>query len=104
MQALKALVIFMGVLLVAGTGLLVVTVIRRVSDRAVHPPIAASLPGRASVALPQDARIEEMIALGSRLALRVSGPAGDTVLLIDPATGAIDETIDFHRIGEPDRP
>ena len=86
MRALKALVIIMGVLIVVGTGVVIYTVAKRVSQsgRPAAGPVAASL------VLPAGCSIAEMTAIGDRLALRLAGD-GDCrqILLVDPANGAI---------------
>ena len=86
MRALKALVIIMGVLIVAGTGVVIYLVAKRVgqSGRLAAGPVAASL------ALPAGCTVAEMTALGERLALRLAGE-GDCrqILLVDPASGAV---------------
>ena len=86
MRALKALVIVMGVLIVAGTAVVIVTVAKRVSPsgRPASTPVAASL------TLPAGCSVAEMTTIGDRLALRLSGE-GDCrqILLVDPATASI---------------
>jgi len=86
MRALKALVIVMGVLIVAGTAVVIVTVGKRVSQagRAAPGSVAASL------ALPPGCKVAEMTTIGDRLALRLEGE-GDCrqILLVDPATASI---------------
>ena len=85
MRALKALVIVMGVLIVVGTGVVIVTVARRVSHVA-HP---AAAPIAATLDLPAGCGVAEMTSVGDRLALRLAGD-GDCrrIILVDPATGA----------------
>ena len=84
MRALKVLVIVMGVLIVAGTAVVIVTVAKRVSQAGRTAPVAASL------TLPAGCSVAEMTTIGDRLALRLEG-AGDCrqILLVDPATGSI---------------
>jgi hypothetical protein len=86
MRALKALVIIMGALIVAGTGVVIYTVAKRVSQtgRLAAGPVAASL------TLPAGCSVAEMTAIGDRLALRLAGD-GDCrqIILVDPATAAI---------------
>lgn len=87
MRALKALVIVMGVLIVAGTAVVIVTVAKRVSQgggRAAPGSVAASL------TLPAGCKVAEMTTIGDRLALRLEGE-GDCgqILLVDPATASI---------------
>ena len=86
MRALKALVIVMGVLIVAGTAVVIVTVAKRVSPsgRPASGSVAASL------TLPAGCSVAEMTTVGDRLALRLAGE-GDCrqILLVDPATASI---------------
>jgi hypothetical protein len=86
MRTLKALVIIMGVLIVAGTGVVIYTVAKRVSQagRLAGGPVAASL------TLPAGCSVAEMTTIGDRLALRLAGD-GDCrqIILVDPATATI---------------
>ena len=86
MRALKVLVIVMGLLIVAGTAVVIVTVAKRVSP-AGRP---ASAPVAASLTLPPGCNVAEMTTIGDRLALRLEGD-GDCrqILLVDPATASI---------------
>lgn len=89
MKALKALVLGMGVLLVAGLGLLVYGV----STRMGNPPVTASRPtggfGEVEIALPAGARVEQMAIAGERVVLRLSGGGPERVLVLDPASGRV---------------
>jgi hypothetical protein len=100
--ALKALVIGMGVLIVAGTVTLVVLLVQR-ANVASSPPaarVAAVAPEfrgergapelRAeSIVLgePAGSRIGGIAAAGGALAIWVVRPDGDRVVLVDPASG-----------------
>ena len=93
MQSIKALVIVMGLLILAGLGLLVYGVIARVSE--VAGPGAPSARGgfdAASVALPAGCVLAEAHLEAGRLVLRAEGPEGrpdcQQVILLDPANGA----------------
>lgn len=98
MQALKALVIIMGVLIVLGTTVVVVTIYNRLNsggtergatERAAGPasPTPASF-GTATVALPDGCRASEMVPGGDRLLLRLGGgPGCDGILVLDLNTG-----------------
>ena len=98
MNALKAVVIFMGLLIVIGAAVVVVTIINRLGTPAEEaaPPPAAMAPAAAAQAfgsrdldLPAGARIVETLADAGRLYLRVRLAGGEErVLVIDPATGA----------------
>ena len=86
MRALKTVTIVMGVLIVLGTTVVVVTVVRRtmlgpagMSEKAfaavLDEPAGTAIAGRAPVR--------------DRLALQLHGGGVDRVVLIDPASGAI---------------
>jgi hypothetical protein len=95
MRALVALTVFMGVLLVAGCAVVAVTILHRISARPT-PSMVAGAPGRASVPLPPGARVAGMTAVGERLVLQVAAPdRSDMLILLDPASGAVLETIDL---------
>jgi hypothetical protein len=91
MKSIKALVIFMGLLIVAGLGLLVYGLANGISDL----PGTGAGPGgfdAASVALPAGCKLAEARLDEGRLVLRVEGPADrpdcQLVILLDPASGA----------------
>jgi hypothetical protein len=95
MQALKTLVIVMGVLLLLGTAALVVGIIYKVNHRAA--PIAAGAGGtQQSVTLPAGARIEATETSGDRLVVRATLADGGTELvLFDLRNGTRLSTIDL---------
>jgi hypothetical protein len=96
MHSLKALVIFMGLLIVAGLGLVVYGMVSRVAEVAGPlGPGARGAPGRfeaASVALPAGCVLAEAHLEAGRLVLRAGGPAErrdcQQVILLDPDSGA----------------
>ncbi len=93
MKSIKALVIFMGRLILAGLGLLVYGVVGQVSE--VAGPGAPGAPDgfdAASVTLPAGCVLAEARIDEGRLVLRAGGPASrpdcQQVILLDPASGA----------------
>ena len=100
MRALIALTVFMGVLLVAGLVVIVVTITHRMSAPAPTPVAVVSAPAtpgsHASIAAPKGPHLAATLAVGAHLVLHFAGEGGkDTLITIDPATGAILETIDL---------
>jgi hypothetical protein len=100
MQALKALVIFMGVLIIAGMGLLVYGLMTRVSwdDKTVQadaPPASTSVSfAGVSSALPAGATVESVAADNGRAVVHVRlVDGGAEIRLFDLATGAATGTI-----------
>ncbi len=108
MQALKALVIVMGVLIVIGTTVVVVTIYNRMQTlgEAAPEPAAAATPGppaaapaasaplpvfrEAPVALPDGCRVVEMVPAGERLLLRLGSIARcNRILVLDLGSGAV---------------
>jgi hypothetical protein len=111
MQALKALVIVMGVLIVAGTTVVVVTIYNRMQTLGEVAPAPAATPaptpapavassptpagplpvfGDAPVAVPDGCRVVEMVPAGERLMLRLCRVARcNRILVLDLATGAV---------------
>ncbi len=81
MQALKALTIVMGVLILGGTAVLGVVLARRMGSGAAAP---------VSVVLdePAGTRIAGIAGAGDRLAVQLQGGGPDRVVLIDPHSGA----------------
>ena len=100
MHSIKALVLVMGLLILAGLGLLVYGVVGQVSEDA-GPGAAPDEPGgsgarggfdAASVMLPAGCVLAEAHLEAGRLVLRAEGPEGrpdcQQVILLDPASGA----------------
>ncbi len=90
MQSIKALVIFMGLLILAGLGLLVYGVVGRVSEVS-----DAGVPGgfdETVVPLPVGCTLAQAELDEGRLVLRAEGPADrpdcQQVILLDPDSGA----------------
>lgn len=101
MRFLKALVVIMGVMIVVGVAILVMELIKRANDpertseraaekAAEKAAVSLSAGGKgAALDLPPGARIGEVLAVGSRLVVKVSLPQGDDRLyLLDPRLGA----------------
>lgn len=99
LRALKIAVIVMAVLIVAGTTMLIVEVIRRVSAPAgpLPPgplpagPSAAGSSAVFSVTLqePAGTRITGVAETQDRLAVQLQGGGADRVVLIDPRSGVV---------------
>nr|WP_211112503.1 hypothetical protein [Azospirillum sp. SYSU D00513] len=97
----------MGVLIVAGFWIVGAELYRRMNDperRAATavPAVEAPAPGNAPVEVPLDvppgSRIEEMLAVGSRVLLRVTVPNGaDRIYVMDPRNGAVTVTVTAGR-------
>lgn len=86
MQALKIVTIVMGVLILLGTTVVVVTVVRRtMSGPAGHPEKAFSV----MLDEPAGTGIVGITAVRDRLAVQLHGGGVDRVLLIDPVSGAV---------------
>lgn len=109
MQALKALVIFMGVLIVAGTTVVFVTIYQRLTADSGEGEAAAGaepgvlapahLPafGAKNIALPPGSEVEDMAAADGRLVLRLRlGDGGRRILVLDLGDGAVLGTIDLE--------
>lgn len=89
MQAIKVLVIGMGVLLVAGLGLLGYGMYAKARKLAPEAPAHAAPFGEVAVRLPAGTRVEQMEAVAGRLALRVSDGTATRILVLDPGTGQV---------------
>ncbi len=86
MRALKIVTIAMGVLIVLGTTVVVVTVVRRTM---LAP---AGMPEKAFSAVldePAGTVIGGIVSVRDRLALQLHGGGADRVVLVDPASGAV---------------
>lgn len=91
MKAIKALVAVMTLLLVAGLGILG----WGLSNQAARlgggkgASLASDAFGTTAVPLPAGARVEQVLAAGDRVVLRVTGGGPDRLLVLDPASGAV---------------
>jgi hypothetical protein len=96
MRALKALVVVMGILLLGGTVALALVMVSRLANRD-HGIASDAHPAHASLTIPQDARIDGIAGLGDRLALHLVSPAGDSILIVNPSSGATISTLEIKR-------
>ncbi|NKB19545.1 MAG: hypothetical protein GKS01_03270 [Alphaproteobacteria bacterium] len=106
MRGLKGLVIGMGVLIVVGLTVVIVTVIKRYdggdNSKAVKSPAVVSVPvehgfGEKRIQVPKGAKITETILEGKRLIVRLELSDGaQAFLLIDVNTG---QRIGLIRLG-----
>ncbi|MCR9219143.1 MAG: DUF6476 family protein [Alphaproteobacteria bacterium] len=83
MQALKALVVFMGVLLIVGLVALVYLIATGAHKSMGERPLAAP----AAVPLAAGERVVETRPDGDRLYLRLQGPQGARILILSSETG-----------------
>lgn len=91
MQALKTIVIGLGVVLVLGFGLLIYGLTQnwhRLARQAAGPSAGW---GEVALRQPPAARLRAMQAMGNHLALHVSEGDGarERVVVVDPASGAV---------------
>ncbi len=94
MRALKIATLVMAVLIVVGTTVLIVEIVRRMMGVS---PSAAGQSAPLVLDEPAGTRIAGIAAVRDRLALRLQGGGGDRVVLIDPATGAVAGRISLAR-------
>ncbi|RAU22302.1 hypothetical protein CU669_09270 [Paramagnetospirillum kuznetsovii] len=92
MKAIKGLVVFLGLLLVAGLGLMAYGLfVKKAQNKGMAAAPAATSTtadfGAVSLPVPQGSRIEQMIAAGERVVIRLSGQGPERILVIDPASG-----------------
>jgi hypothetical protein len=86
---LKALVGILGVLIVLGTALVIGVVIQRIYAK----PTATSM----SAAPADGERVAGIAGAGGYVAVWESGPDGDRIVTIDPATGAMKTVLQLPR-------
>ena len=91
MRALKILVLSRAVVLVVGFGFLIWGLTGRggAPSRPSVPRGEAADFGQVKVPIPGGAKIEQMLSVDGRLALRVSGTAGDRVIVLDVKDGHV---------------
>jgi hypothetical protein len=87
LKVLKFVTVLLGVLIVLGTTVVGVTIVKRMSAPAAPGQIAAMLDE------PAGTRIAAIAATQDRLALHLQGGGPDRVVLLDPRTGARTGTI-----------
>lgn len=92
MRALKTFVIVMGILILAGLGVVVVTIVKRSQERpATAEAPAASAAGvveERRVAVPAGSRVVETLVQGERLVLRLSAADGsERLVIVDLTSG-----------------
>jgi len=97
MRALKALVIFMGVLILAGMGLVGYGIVKRTATPERPAPATAARPyGPVEISLPSGARIARTRTSGERLIVELElAGGGERLLVLDLATGGLVGTIDL---------
>ena len=84
MRVLTALTVAMGVLILVGTTVLVVTIVRRSGAPPGMAPAAAVVLNE-----PAGTRIAGIVAVADRLAVELRGGGPDRVVLVDPRSGAV---------------
>ena len=97
MKALTGLVAFLGLLLVVALGVLGYGLYSNAHLKKPGTPIAAASAaaspvaefGSVQVPLPAGSRIEQMVSVGDRVVLRLTGGGFERLLVIDPAQGRI---------------
>jgi len=94
MRFLKFITVAMAVLIVVGTTVLLVVIVRRIGSPAVPAQIAVLLDE------PAGTRIAGIASVGDRLAVRLEGGGADRVVLLDARTGVVAGRIGL-RIGGP---
>lgn len=95
MRALKVLVVVMGILILAGVTVIVVTIVRRATGPSATPATAATI-GDLKFPLPPGAMIEEQSLEGDRFVVRMRLADGTIRLMVfDLAHGRELGRVDF---------
>ncbi|MBC7905667.1 MAG: hypothetical protein H7Y60_02840 [Rhodospirillaceae bacterium] len=95
MKAIKALVVFMGILLVAGLGMIGYGVATKTGkpDMVAKPvsaaPVAGAQFGEITIPVPAGARLDQTLVVGQMVVLRVTGAGTERLIVLDPADGRI---------------
>ncbi|MFQ5939287.1 MAG: hypothetical protein ACE5KL_04350 [Alphaproteobacteria bacterium] len=93
MQALKVLVIAMGIAILAGVAVIGVTIYKRATEPRDETAAAPAPPpafGTVEVPIPEGCSVVETLAAGERLILRIgTGAACDRIYVVDLASGAL---------------
>jgi hypothetical protein len=83
MRFLKFITVAMAVLIVVGTTVLLVVIVRRIGSPSVPAQIAVLLDE------PAGTRIAGIASIGDRLAVRLEGGGAERVVLLDARTGVV---------------
>lgn len=106
MRALKALVIFMGILIIGGIGLLAYGLITKLGEVpatgqgqtvSLIPEVSGE---RMTIPVPQGSRFEQMEIAGSRIVLRYAMQETQVLFLIDAMTGSVAGPVSLTVEGE----
>jgi len=92
MKAVKSLVIFLGVLLFAGLGVLGWGLSTKTHLKNAPPSsgtAAVTEFGSIPVPVPAGARVEQMVVSGDRIVLRLTGAGAERLIVLDPAQGRV---------------
>lgn len=95
MKAIKALVAFMGVLLIAGLGLMGYGFYSKAGQSGAksRAPVAAAAQigsfGTVAVPLPAGSRVEQVLVAGERVVLRITGAGPERFIVLDPDHGTV---------------
>lgn len=88
MTVLKIAVVVMGVLLVAGFALVAITIVKRASNpEAAAARASAGQFGVSDVRIAPGEAVKSFSMNESRIAVHVTGPGGDQIILVNPKTG-----------------
>ncbi len=100
MRAIKIAVGIMSVLILVGTTVLVVLVVKRASNPATAPGAAAAIALPAAIGTlqePEGTAIAAIAAVGDRLAVQLRGGGPDRVIFLDPRTATVSGRISLGR-------
>ena len=99
LRLLKSVVVVLGVLLIAGTGALVASIMLRTSS---HAGRAGAGPGAGpgapmTLSLPREARIGHVALDGNRLALHIEQAGQEEILVVDLDSGEVTRRVAVAR-------
>ncbi|EME69633.1 hypothetical protein H261_12436 [Paramagnetospirillum caucaseum] len=96
MRAIKTLVVFLGVLLLAGLGLLGYGLYSKAPVKGTPSATSGAMAtasaaefGQLAVPVPAGSRVEQMVVAGERVVLRLSGGGSERILVLDPGQGKV---------------
>lgn len=94
-KAIKALVAFMGILLVAGLAVLgwglsnTSKSVGKSKPATLAAPVVGAAFGTLAIPVPAGSRVEQTLVVGERVVVRLSGAGGERLLVLDPAEGQV---------------
>ncbi len=94
---LKLVVISLGIVLIAGFGLIMLLLMRRIGSLPTEAEAPAAVPDALNLTLPPGARVEALGLSAAELAVSIVEASAERVLILDRRTGTVRQTVTLVR-------